>query len=56
MTERRVAIVRAFIIEDHGDDLIIEVAAPRGSTRVQIGRHEIIHIEQESLNALQRAD
>ncbi len=40
--EMREIMVRAYVVEDHGDDLVIQFTAPRGTTQCQVGRSEII--------------
>jgi len=41
-SNRPVVHIRAIVVEDHGDDLIVEFSAPRGSTQVQVGKSEIV--------------
>ncbi|MCK1513915.1 hypothetical protein IVB22_15350 [Bradyrhizobium sp. 190] len=38
------ALVRRRIIERLGEDLMVEITSPRGSTRVQIGAGEIMRV------------
>jgi hypothetical protein len=37
-----VIAVRALIVEDHGDDLIVELWHKRGSTRCQVDRAQVM--------------
>lgn len=39
-----VALARALVIEDHGDDLIVELWHKRGSTRCQVDRAQMLNI------------
>jgi hypothetical protein len=39
------ALVRCRIVEHFGDDLLVEIESPRGSTRVQIGAGEIVRVK-----------
>jgi hypothetical protein len=44
--------VRAIVIEDHGNDLVIEFSSPRGSTQVQVGKSEIVSVEEMARHAI----
>lgn len=51
-----VTVVRALIIEDHGDDLIIELWHKRGSTRCQVDRAQVMFVLEppEQMSAASR--
>jgi hypothetical protein len=38
------ALVRCRIMEHFGDDLMVAIESPRGSTRVQVGADEIVNM------------
>jgi hypothetical protein len=42
------ALVRCRVVEHFGDDLMVVIESPRGSTKVQIGAGEIVKVVRAS--------